>query len=90
MDKKRLRVKFERRKCEFELVNIVKRRGFKPNLTLSGCGFGRVKFEAKFDFKFERKKLGRSIFAFRRGRFKFYDGSYLVGSDRVKFKSNDV
>ena len=45
---------------------------------------------AKFDFKFERKKLRRSIFAFRRGGFKFYDGSYLVGSDGVKFKSNDV
>ncbi|EET79376.1 hypothetical protein CAMSH0001_1654 [Campylobacter showae RM3277] len=44
----------------------------------------------EFDFKFERKTIRRSIFAFRRGRFKFYDGSYLVGSDRVKFKSNAV
>ena len=29
-------------------------------------------------------------FCSRRGGFKFYDGSYLVGSDRVKFKSNEV
>ncbi len=44
----------------------------------------------KFNFKFERKTIRRSIFAFRRGGFKFYDGSYLVGSDRVKFRSNEV
>ena len=41
----------------------------------------------KFDFKFGHKELRRSIFAFRRGGFKFMGGSYLVGSDRVKFKT---
>ena len=45
---------------------------------------------AEFDFKFGHKELRRSIFAFRRGGFKFMGGSYLVGSDRVKFKSNEV
>jgi len=29
-------------------------------------------------------------FCSRQGGFKFYDGSYLVGSDQVKFKSNEV
>ena len=35
------------------------------NLTFSGCGSELIKFEAeiyKFDLKFERKKLRRSIF----------------------------
>ncbi|WP_277418888.1 hypothetical protein [Campylobacter showae] len=35
----------------------------------------------KFNVKFEHKMIRRRIFAFRRGGFKFYDGSYLVGSD---------
>ena len=44
----------------------------------------------KFDFKFERKKLRRSIFVLDEALFKFGDGSYLVGNDRAKFKSNEV
>lgn len=41
---------------------------------LSRCGSRRVKFESKFEYK----RIRRRFFAFRRDRFKFYDGSYLV------------
>ncbi|EEF12716.1 hypothetical protein CAMRE0001_3265 [Campylobacter rectus RM3267] len=74
-----------------------------PNLVASRCGSRCVKFEAeiyKFDFKFERKTIRRSIFLLRcarsfsrssrRGAFKFGDGSYHVGNDRAKFTSNEV
>ncbi|WP_163026554.1 hypothetical protein [Campylobacter showae] len=44
----------------------------------------------KFDFKFERKTIRRSIFVLDEALFKFGDGSYLVGNDRAKFKSNEV
>ena len=68
MDKKRLRLKFERCKYEFGLDKIAQYvAGLKQNLTLSGCGFGRVKFEVKFvnltkvNSKFERKAIRRSL-----------------------------
>ena len=66
------------------------------NLTFSRYGSRLVKFGVKFAnlvkiySKFERKTARRSIFAFRRGDFKFGDGSYLVGSDRAEFKINEV
>ena len=63
-----------------------KRRRLESNLTLSRCGSRWV----KFDFKFERKKIRRSIFALDEALFKFGDGSYLVGNYRAKFKSNEV
>ena len=44
----------------------------------------------KFNFKFERKTIRRSIFVLDEALFKFGDGSYLVGNDRAKFKSNEV
>ena len=44
----------------------------------------------KFNVKFERKKVKAKYFCSRRGAFKFGDGSYLVGNDRAKFKSNEV
>lgn len=52
----------------------------------SRCGSRRVKFESKFEYKKDKAKY----FCSRRDGFKFYDGSYLVGSDRVKFESNEV
>ncbi len=56
------------------------------------CGSRWVEFAnlAKFDFKFGRKKAKAKYFCSRRGAFKFGDGSYLVGNDRAKFKSNEV
>ena len=44
----------------------------------------------KFDFKIKQKKIRRSIFVLDEALFKFGDGSYLVGNDRAKFKSNEV
>ena len=45
---------------------------------------------SKFGFKFEYKTIRRSIFSLDEADFKFKGGSYLVGSDQVKFKSNEV
>ena len=50
------------------------------------CGSRRVKFESKFEYK----RIRRSIFVLDEALFKFGDGSYLVGNDRAKFKSNEV
>ena len=60
--------------------------------TFLRCGSRWVKFAnlAKFDFEFECKKIKAQYFCSRRGAFKFGDGSYLVGNDRAKFKSNEV
>ena len=40
--------------------------------------------------KFERNNDKAKYFCARRGTFKFGDGSYYVGNDRAKFKSNEV
>ena len=40
--------------------------------------------------KFERKTIMQSIFALDEALFKFGDGSYHIGNDRAKFKSNEV
>ena len=49
-------------------------RKFESNLMFSRYRSRRVKFESKFEYK----RIRRRFFAFRRDRFKFYDGSYLV------------
>ncbi|EEF14349.1 hypothetical protein CAMRE0001_2715 [Campylobacter rectus RM3267] len=36
------------------------------------------------------KNKAKYFCVFRRGGSKIYDGSYLVGSNRVKFRSNEV
>ena len=50
----------------------------------------RVRISVCQIYKFERKKIRRSIFVLDEALFKFGDGSYLVGNDRAKFKSNEV
>ena len=65
------------------------------NLTLSrrkffSLTFFAVRVSVRQIYKFERKKIRRSIFVLDEVLFKFGDGSYLVGSDRANFKSNKV
>ena len=63
-------------------------------LTQSVAGLIKVRVLAaqicKFDFKFERKTIRRSIFVLDEALFKFGDGSYHIGNDRAKFKSYEV
>ena len=56
------------------------------NLRFQGASLGNSNLSPNFEYK----RIRCRIFAFRRDGFKFYDGSYLVGSDRVKFESNEV